>query len=101
MSEFDRTKKHIKDDAKELYDNAHDKASNSYVDIKNATETIAEQVKESAANIYEEGSKKINQTTDYVCSSSADLIAFIKANPVKSVLMALSAGFILTKLFKK
>ncbi len=101
MSQFDRTKTHMKDDAKKLYESAHDKASSRYEDLKKTTESIADQVKESASDIYEEGKKKLNQTSDYVCNSSEEIIHFIKANPVKSVAMALSAGFVLTKLFKK
>ncbi|MBA2710354.1 MAG: hypothetical protein H0U57_07175 [Tatlockia sp.] len=101
MSVFDRNKKHIKEDAKELFDKAHDKVSSGYEDIKKAAESVTEQVKDSAADIYKEGKKKINQTTDYVCSSSDELITLIKANPVKSLVMALSAGLFLAKLFKK
>ncbi|MBA2710257.1 MAG: DUF883 domain-containing protein [Tatlockia sp.] len=101
MNEFDKTKNNLKDDANDLYSKAQEKASDRYNDAKNATHSKTEQVKESVSEMYEEGLKKINQTTDYVCHSSGEVINYMKAKPVKSFLIALGTSFLLSKLLRK
>jgi len=101
MNNIDKVKNNVKHDAKDLYEETQDKASNLYDEMRNKTESVSQQVKETVSDIYEEGKKKVTQAEDLVCEYSDSLIKIIKDKPLTSVLVATGFGLFLSKLLKK
>lgn len=79
MSEFNN----IKNTANDLYEEGKNKA-------------------ESKANeLYEEGKKKVNQIEDNICDYSNEVVKLVKEQPLSSLLIAGSIGFLLSRMLKK
>jgi ElaB/YqjD/DUF883 family membrane-anchored ribosome-binding protein len=101
MNNFEKVKNNLKSDAKELYEETQEQTSSIYSDLKNKTEAASKQVKETVADMYEEGKKKVGQAEDLLGEYSDSLIKAIKEKPLTSVLVATGIGYILSKMFKK
>lgn len=101
MNNYEKTKNNLKNDAKELYEEAQDKTSSIYDDLKHKTEAVSQQVKDSVSDFYKEGKKKVNQAEDMFEEYSDTLIKTIKEKPLTSVLVAAGVGYVLSLLCKK
>lgn len=101
MSNFDKLKGNVKNDAKNLYEETQDNASKVYSDIQSKTESVAQQVKDTVSDMYEGGKQKVTEAEDFLCEYSDSLIKTIQEKPLTSVLMAAGVGIILSKMFNK
>lgn len=101
MDNVDKGTNNVTNDVKELYENAQDKASKLKVDIKNKSESVSRQVKETAADMYDEGKRRVALAEDFIEQYSDTFIKAIKDKPISAVVIATGVGYILSRIFKK
>lgn len=85
----------------DMSDDAKNKAKKLYKEGIDTAESVAHQITEGAANLYEEGKRKVNDLDDCICEYTDELINKVKEKPLTSLLIAGGIGYLLSHLFKK
>lgn len=86
---------------KTTFEQERDKANKIYDNVKNETENVYQQFKDSACHMYEEGRKKVSNAQDYLEGQSKELKNAVKDMPLTSLIIAGGIGYLLSLLMKK
>ena len=91
-----------------MSEEAKNKVRETNHQIKDKTESLAHQLSEGAtkltegaANLYQEGVKKIHDFDDSFCEHTEELIKKVQKKPLTSILIAGAVGYLLSHLLKK
>lgn len=100
MSDFNDNAQEVKKKASDLYGTAKEKAANAYYETKPKAEELAEQIGNTASDLYQSGKKGLGQAEEYIEESIACMAQSIRKKPLTSILIAAGVGYIYAKLFK-
>jgi ElaB/YqjD/DUF883 family membrane-anchored ribosome-binding protein len=100
MKDFNDNAKEIKKKAGELYNAAKENAANAYYETKPKADELAEQVSNTASDLYESGKQGLDQAEGYIEESVAIMSQSIRKQPITSMLLAAGIGYLFAKLTK-
>ncbi len=101
MSNFDKKAGDVQNKANDIYQDGKEHAKEFYNDNRDKVETMVDSVKDVAEKFYDEGIKHYHTAEKAIDDSADNLIKIIKSNPLASVMVAGTVGWLLSALTKK
>jgi ElaB/YqjD/DUF883 family membrane-anchored ribosome-binding protein len=90
----------MKAKASSLYDTAKENAESTYYTAKPKAEELLDKVSETASDLYESGKETLIQANGYIEDSVTYVSESIRRQPLISVCLAASIGYLFAKLIK-